>query len=95
MPQLRVAVSERLGRLFDDKEFQHSYASQVSGLTHPSSKRQPDAYTLEQEAVERTLQEVAAGARVILAKENGIVGNLLRDNCTCWCWRLDMPTTIL
>ncbi len=75
MPQLRVAVSERLSRLFDDKEFQRSYASQLSELTHPSSKRQPDAYTLEQEAVERTLQEVAAGARIALAKENGIVGN--------------------
>jgi hypothetical protein len=75
MPQLGVAVSERLGWLFDDEEFQRSYASQVKGLTRPSSKRQPDAYTLEQEAVERTLQEVAAGARVVLAKENGIVGN--------------------
>jgi len=75
MPQLRVAVSERLGRLFDNEEFQRSYSSQIKGLTHPSSKRRPDAYTLEQEAVERSLQEVASGARVFLAKENGIVSN--------------------
>jgi hypothetical protein len=75
MPQLRVAVSERLGRLFNNEEFQRSYASQIKGLIHPSSNRSPDAYTLEQEAVERTLQEVAAGARVALAKENGMVGN--------------------
>ncbi len=75
MPQLGVAASEMLGRLFNDKEFQRSYSSQIKELTHPSSQRQPDAYTLEQEAVERILQEVAAGARVALAKENGIVSN--------------------
>lgn len=75
MPQLRAAASERLGQLFNDEEFQRSYTSQVRGLTHPASTRQPDAYTLEQEAVERVLQEVASGARVSQAKENGIVGN--------------------
>lgn len=61
--------------MFDDEEFQQSYTSQIRGLTHAATTRHPDAYTLEQEAVERTLQEVAAGARVALAKEHGIVGN--------------------
>jgi len=75
MPQLGVAASLMLGRLFNDEEFQHSYSSQMKGLTHPSSQRQPDAYTLKQEAVERILQEVAAGARVAQAKEDGIVRN--------------------
>ncbi len=75
MPQLGVAASERLGRLFDDEEFQRSYSSQMKGLIRSSSQRQPDAYTLEQEAVERVLQEVAAGARVAQAKEGKIVDN--------------------
>jgi hypothetical protein len=78
IPQLRVAAVERLSRLFNDEDFQRSYASQVRGLTHPSSKRLPDAYTLEQEAVERTLQEVAASARVVLAQKTGLLVILKR-----------------
>ena len=74
MPQLRSVISEKLARQFHSKEFQHSFSSQIEGLTHPASQRMPDAYTLEQETVECTLQEVAAGARVSLARNNGIVG---------------------
>ncbi len=63
----------KVAQEYNQKEFQATWRSQMSGLRHPSSKRMPDAYTYEQETVEHTLQEVAAGGRLLLAKEEGIV----------------------
>lgn len=74
IPHLRSIIAEKLAQQFNSKEFQRAYSVQIQDLTHPASERAPDAYTLEQETVERTLQEVAAGARVSLAMNSGLVG---------------------
>lgn len=73
LPKLGGIVIEKLGQQFSTKDFQRAYRSQIEGLSHATSSRPPDAYTLEQEAVEGALQEAAATARVMLAKEGGIV----------------------
>src|SRR6266704_5901205 len=34
-------------------------------------------------------------AQMRVDEKSNEITHVLRDNCTCWCWRLDMPTTIL
>lgn len=70
---LSNTLIEKVAQKYNQKELQASWRSQMSGLRHASSKRMPDAYTREQETVEHTLQEVAGGARLLLAKEKGLV----------------------
>lgn len=72
-PQLGDDTDAILGSIFNDAEFKASYRRQVEGMNHVTAKRAPDAYTKEQEAVEQTLQEVAAGARVAVAKAGEVI----------------------
>ena len=73
LPRFREAVLRRLRQAVDDEQFSKRLRKQADALGKPDDW--PDAYLASEEAIEATLQRIAAGGRLaMLANGEGVLG---------------------
>lgn len=78
LPRFREAVLHRLRQAVDDEQFSKRLRRQADALGRPDDW--PDAYLASEEAIEATLQRIAAGGRLaMLANGEGVLGDQWED----------------
>ncbi len=73
LPGLTKAVQERLGSSLESESVQKRLHSQLDSLGDRARKRWPDAFLVNEETIESTVQSVAAGGRAAMFAAGGFL----------------------